>query len=147
MLLDHPLRKAKAASKTDREERVATARIVFGSRLVGPARRSAIDQASTHVGGVLVPPRPAEPDNCCMSGCVNCVWDRYQTEVEDWASKRSLARAEMQKQAGGDLRESGLEPGTGLDSADGSDDPFEGIPIGILEFMKTEKALRKKHAA
>lgn len=32
--------------------------------------------------------RPQEPDNCCMSGCVNCVWDVYREEVEEWASRK-----------------------------------------------------------
>lgn len=40
------------------------------------------------VAGVLLPPRPDEPDNCCMSGCVNCVWDRYRDELEEWAAAR-----------------------------------------------------------
>ncbi|KAI0477106.1 oxidoreductase-like protein [Xylariaceae sp. FL0804] len=72
------------------------ARIIFGSRLAGPAQRAerlaALRDRSTTVAGVLVPPRPDEPDNCCMSGCVNCVWERYRDEVEEWAA--ATARAE-----------------------------------------------------
>ncbi|KAI5917823.1 oxidoreductase-like protein [Camillea tinctor] len=76
------------------------ARIIFGSRLAGPAERAerlnAIRQRSKLVAGVLVPPRPEEPDNCCMSGCVNCVWDRFRDEMEEWvwasaAAERALA--------------------------------------------------------
>ncbi|KAI1487132.1 oxidoreductase-like protein [Biscogniauxia mediterranea] len=70
-------------------------RIIFGSRLVGPADRAerlnAIRQRSKLVAGVLVPPRPEEPDNCCMSGCVNCVWDRYRDEMEEWVSASAAA--------------------------------------------------------
>ncbi|KAI0424485.1 oxidoreductase-like protein [Xylaria sp. FL1042] len=77
------------------------ARIIFGSRLAGPAERAdrlqAIRDRSVLVAGVLVPPRPEEPDNCCMSGCVNCVWDRYGEELEDWAA--ASARAEEALQA------------------------------------------------
>ncbi|KAJ6781423.1 hypothetical protein PWT90_02261 [Aphanocladium album] len=60
---------AAADREATAEER---ARVIFGSRLLGPAERA--DRAagrqakSTTIAGVLVPPRPEEPDNCCMSG-------------------------------------------------------------------------------
>lgn len=57
-------------------------RILFGSRLAGPAARE-----REGWGGE----RPQEPDNCCMSGCVNCVWDAYREEVEAWAATRGKA--------------------------------------------------------
>ncbi|KAF3063979.1 hypothetical protein GL218_01018 [Daldinia childiae] len=78
------------------------ARIIFGSRLAGPAERAerleAIRNRSTLIAGVLVPPRPEEPDNCCMSGCVNCVWDRYRDEMEDWVSASAIAEKALQAQ-------------------------------------------------
>ncbi|KAK3332285.1 oxidoreductase-like protein [Cercophora scortea] len=78
----------------------ARARIVFGSSLAGPAERAerlaAIRTRSRLVAGVLVPPRPDEPDNCCMSGCVDCVWDRYRDEMEAWAA----AEAEVERRLG-----------------------------------------------
>ncbi|KAI1405085.1 oxidoreductase-like protein [Hypoxylon fuscum] len=71
------------------------ARIIFGSRLAGPAERAerleAIRNRSTLIAGVLVPPRPEEPDNCCMSGCVNCVWDRYRDDMEEFAAASTRA--------------------------------------------------------
>ena len=81
--------------------------MIFGSRLAGPAERAEqlakLRAKSTVIAGVLVPPKPEEPDNCCMSGCVNCVWDRYRDEMEDWAladaeATRKLA-AERQAEA------------------------------------------------
>ncbi|KAI1809305.1 oxidoreductase-like protein [Poronia punctata] len=76
------------------------ARIIFGSRLAGPAERAdrlqAIRDRSALIAGVLVPPRPEEPDNCCMSGCVNCVWDRYRDDMEDWVSATTRAEAALQ---------------------------------------------------
>ncbi|KAI0888512.1 oxidoreductase-like protein [Annulohypoxylon maeteangense] len=76
------------------------ARIIFGSRLVGPAERAerlaAIRNRSTLIAGVLVPPRPEEPDNCCMSGCVNCVWDRFRDDMEEWVAASARAEAALQ---------------------------------------------------
>ncbi|KAI0007559.1 oxidoreductase-like protein [Xylariaceae sp. FL0662B] len=78
------------------------ARIIFGSRLAGPAERAerleALRSKSTLIAGVLVPPRPEEPDNCCMSGCVNCVWDRYRDEMEEWAGASARAERALQAQ-------------------------------------------------
>ncbi|KAI2466301.1 oxidoreductase-like protein [Annulohypoxylon bovei var. microspora] len=80
------------------------ARIIFGSRLVGPAERAerlaAIRNRSTLIAGVLVPPRPEEPDNCCMSGCVNCVWDRFRDDMEEWAAASTRAEQALQAQKG-----------------------------------------------
>ncbi|EPQ65744.1 Bgt-4426 [Blumeria graminis f. sp. tritici] len=33
--------------------------------------------------------KPTEPDNCCMGGCVNCVWDRYHEEVKEWTNSKN----------------------------------------------------------
>lgn len=45
-----------------------TPRIIFGSRLAGPASRPGPPPEKVRmVEGIKVPPRPDEPDNCCMS--------------------------------------------------------------------------------
>ena len=42
--------------------------IIFGSRLAGPAARPPPPPEKVRtVEGIKVPPRPDEPDNCCMS--------------------------------------------------------------------------------
>ncbi|KAI9820211.1 MAG: hypothetical protein M1827_005833 [Pycnora praestabilis] len=152
--------------KTDKEERLAKARVVFGSRLAGPVeRRAELNQKSTNIAGVMVPPRPGEPDNCCMSGCVNCVWDRFRDELEEWAVKSTEARTALQAQRdkgqvtglmgmGEDMPThtaismdddgGGSETnwGTGLGAGT---DLFRDIPVGIKEFMRTEKKLKAKH--
>ncbi|KAI9700815.1 MAG: hypothetical protein M1836_002184 [Candelina mexicana] len=174
LLLDQPLSSTTPATstsptppppgqvpKTEKEKRLAKARVVFGSRLAGPAeRRSEISKKSTTIAGVLVPPRPEEPDNCCMSGCVNCVWDLYRDELEEWAAKSAEARIAMQKQTGSifegatpshvarsiDDDGGGSETNwsTGLADGEGGD-LFANIPVGIKEFMRTEKKLKEKH--
>jgi hypothetical protein len=152
---------------TQKEETLQKARVVFGSRLAGPGeRRADIEAKSRNVAGVMVPPKPTEPDNCCMSGCVNCVWDMYRDEMEEWAAKSAEARAAMQAQraAGKGTGSMVAEPGTPQHAATSMDDDgggsetnwdmgveqaslFDDIPVGIREFMRTEKMLKQKHLA
>ncbi|KIW08104.1 uncharacterized protein PV09_01042 [Verruconis gallopava] len=173
--------------KAERDERIAKARLVFGSRLAGPIeRRKKVDEQSTLIAGVLVPPRPQEPDNCCMSGCVNCVWDVYRDDLEYWAAKTKEAREKLAQQKRQKQEKSARKPllstntsvassstpapdstlshaatsmdddgggsdtnwDRGLDIPDApQEDLFGGIPVGIREFMKTEKRLKEKHRA
>lgn len=149
----------------EKEEILQKARVVFGSRLAGPAERKAeIAAKSNNIAGVMVPPRPTEPDNCCMSGCVNCVWDLYRDEMEEWAAKSAEARAAMQAQresskgSGTMVAEKGTPTHVATSMDDdgggsetnwgagvGSDHLFDDIPVGIREFMKTEKKLKEMH--
>lgn len=136
--------------KTAREETLAKARVVFGSRLAGPAeRREQIDKLSTNIAGIMVPPKPEEPDNCCMSGCVNCVWDRYRDELEEWADQSAKARAKLGapkasgKQAGVSMDDDGGGSQAMWDPLGAGGDLFADIPVGIREFMKTEKKLKE----
>ncbi|KAJ5096222.1 hypothetical protein NUU61_005578 [Penicillium alfredii] len=142
--------------------------IVFGTRLAGPGRSSRYNPGEAPpksmwktINGVPIPPRPDEPDNCCMSGCVHCVWDDFRDEMEEWAGRVENAKAKGGSVKGTmDMRSA---PRTEVDSASHSmdddgggsetnwtvpsqeDDLFGGIPVGIREFMKTEKKLRVKH--
>ncbi|KAI1827316.1 oxidoreductase-like protein [Xylaria intraflava] len=139
------------------------ARIIFGSRLAGPAERAdrlqSIRARSAVIAGVVVPPRPEEPDNCCMGGCANCVWDRYRDEMEEWAAASALA-AEKQKAQRQRAPEPGIAPsmdddggGSEANWSDRSkitkdlwdDGLYDNLPVGIREFMKHEKRLKEKH--
>ncbi|KAG6002277.1 hypothetical protein E4U21_003267 [Claviceps maximensis] len=140
------------------------ARIIFGSRLLGPADqddKDALKKAqSTYVSGVLVPPQPEEPDNCCMSGCVNCVWDRFREDMEEWTAKKHEAQARASRTgttnatdgAGdghGRSSETGRAAPAGNDMTAGDeweDEVYRGVPVGFREFMKQEKRLKEKHA-
>jgi len=100
-----------------------------------------------------------------MSGCVNCVWEQYRDELEDWAAKSAEARGKLEAQRaktstttkpGADMpnhvTSSMDDDGGGSDtnwigsSAASGKDLFDDIPVGIREFMKAEKRLKEKHA-
>jgi hypothetical protein len=148
--------------KTEKEKTIEKARIVFGTRLAGPGeRKKELDEASTMVAGIMVPPKPTEPDNCCMSGCVNCVWDLYRDEMEEWAEKSAQARAAMraqrlQHEAKASSNAAGSREAASMDDDGGGSetnwteetskgDLFADIPVGIRAFMETEKKLKQMH--
>ena len=98
-----------------------------------------------------------------MSGCVNCVWDAYREEVEVWAAERRRreieegGRGRKVRRAVGAAGVSGQEEGAGIGvgdmdevgglrgwDAEGDEALFEGVPVGIREFMKSEKRLRER---
>lgn len=76
---------------TSAEERMST---VFGGRLKGEPPKSTsrvLTGGMRKIAGVQVPAKPQEPDNCCMSGCVNCVWEIYSEDLRDWKHRRKEA--------------------------------------------------------
>jgi len=132
------------------------ANIVFGSRITSPAA------ARAQKGWAEA--RPAEPDNCCMSGCVNCVWDLFREEVEEWAARQKQAhRSEVARESkkARDMRGRGMRgsrESKGAGDVHGADGGYEGVdlaqeglfdnlPVGIMEFMNTEKRLRERKQA
>lgn len=94
-----------------------------------------------------------------MSGCVHCVWDDYREDVERWAERvdRAMEKARSKsKQAEGGRAEvdsasvsmdddgGGSETNWPAPSPGETEHLFTQIPVGIREFMKTEKKLRKR---
>ena len=92
-----------------------------------------------------------------MSGCVNCVWDVYRDELEEWAGKRREAdgrgaRARMQAAREREREASVDDDGGGSETnweggggEGGVDELLRGVPVGIREFMRTEKRLKERH--
>ena len=93
-----------------------------------------------------------------MSGCVNCVWDAYREEVEAWAARRREEEAKLAGGAtrGGDVMDGYLNGEEEVERARGmrgkgkrvkekeEERLFEGVPVGIREFMGLEKRLREE---
>ncbi|KAL8743933.1 MAG: hypothetical protein Q9190_003766 [Brigantiaea leucoxantha] len=150
-------RKPQSSSKPDIS-------VIFGTPLAGPsaARRRAGYGESLQERGIE---RPREPDNCCMSGCVNCVWDTYREEMEAWAERRKIGlnadrtavankeRIANQITARGDRFIGAKSGGLGIRHMDeeprkinlqDEDHLFDSVPVGIREFMATEKRLKEK---
>lgn len=88
------------------EERMAT---LFGGdknkytadKLQGSAQETSRFISRSHdyyqIGSIKIPYKPIEPDNCCMSGCVNCVWLMYQDDLQNWKHQRRIAAKEINK--------------------------------------------------
>ncbi|KAI9432989.1 oxidoreductase-like protein [Lactarius indigo] len=47
--------------------------------------------------GIIIPeiPKPPEPDECCMSGCVVCVHDLYQESLDTYKTAVAAVRASL----------------------------------------------------
>jgi hypothetical protein len=160
----------QAGGDKTKEER---AKLLFGSIEGSGYERHTYDKPDATwktINGVAVPPRPAEPDNCCMSGCVHCVWDDYRDDIEAWAARvaEAQARSPKKKRAPGrhpkiDMTRPEVDHASGSMDDDGGgseslwttpskgasedDQLFEGIPVGIREFMATEKRIRDRRRA
>ncbi|KAL9102060.1 MAG: hypothetical protein Q9163_002740 [Psora crenata] len=131
--------------------------VLFSTPLAGPsARMRGLARGERGLG------RPPEPDNCCMSGCVNCVWDAYREEVEEWAAERKRKEAglmaaglkDRERIRGDNSDEAGVQDSDGIAGMGAYDDVslddeeglFKDVPVGIKEFMKQEKRLRERKA-
>lgn len=83
-----------------------------------------------------------------MSGCVNCVWDAYREEVEEWAAKGRAGQSAMMDARAVQGQWRGTRDSEELDKARTKEfqreSLFEGVPVGIREFMALEKKLREK---
>lgn len=148
------------------EERIAK---VFGGRIKGEAPRSSsrVDRGEPrNIAGVIVPEKPLEPDNCCMSGCINCVWELYNDDVKEWNLQRKKA-ADMLAKKGGrwpegfyppvlrlkkdnlplslvERREKGgIKEGKMLEE----EESWGNVPVAIRVFAEMEKKMKAKKAA
>lgn len=149
------------------EERIAK---VFGGRIKGEDRKasSRIDRGESRViAGITVPARPPEPDNCCMSGCINCVWELFDEDLKDWDLKRKQAAERLVSQGGrwpenfnaplkylkrenypvslaNKLDKEIKQDTEGQPGKDDDDDSWGSVPVSIRVFAEVEKKLKQK---
>ncbi|KNC96817.1 uncharacterized protein SPPG_08018 [Spizellomyces punctatus DAOM BR117] len=83
--------------------------------------------------------QPEAPTNCCMSGCVHCVWDLYQEDMDDYqTSKRKirdrrrelLLAAGREEEAAQELQE--------------ETPPEDMIDPGMKAFLEMEKRMQER---
>lgn len=143
--LTEPFSLNDPTTTADANTRVEKARVVFGSRLAGPGRREEEKRRKgTIIAGVRIPPKPTEPDNCCMSGCVNCTWDIFREDLEEWRAAMNEARAKQRLQDAAQGLSSSMDDDGGP-PAGGLWEGYDDIPVGMKAFMETEKRLKEKH--
>lgn len=142
---------------------------VFGGRIKGesPKSSSRITRGQPRkIAGIVVPDKPPEPDNCCMSGCINCVWELFRDDLKDWNLQRRLA-AEKLHEKGGRWPEDFYPPIRHLadenlplslaknaskarERTSGKTDESEAwgnVPVSIRAFAEFEKKVNKRRAA
>jgi hypothetical protein len=132
---------AESKRELTAEERAA---IIFGSPLTGPTEAKELHEASKRergamIAGIWVPPKPIEPDNCCMSGCVNCVLSQFVEDLDEWKACKRKAEAALKRQQEGMTATTSMDDDGG--ASEGLWDGFEDIPVGLRVFMETEKRL------
>lgn len=126
---------------------------VFGSVGERSVSQKRAEMQLRTIGGIKVPGKPEEPTNCCMSGCVNCVWELYKDELEDWRHLRTKAKhALMQPERMTDKwpDDFGPEPEARKQGHAGAEivekDDWDDLDVGIRVFVETEKKLHSKRA-
>lgn len=145
------------------EEKIAK---VFGGRIKGEDRKSTsrvLRGEPRIIGGINVPDKPPEPDNCCMSGCINCVWELFDEDIKDWNEKRNKAAKKLVENGGrwpedfhaplNHLNRENFplslanksDSELGLDKDKKKDDEAWGnVPISIRVFAEVEKRIKEK---
>ncbi|ORY20426.1 oxidoreductase-like protein [Naematelia encephala] len=103
------------------------------------------------VQGISVPPKPRPPgeEECCMSGCVHCVYTIYADELEEYNAALEFAREALL--AAGIRRADWPEAVKKMDNNGGvvhraEEEVMEGMDANMAAFLALENKLKKKQA-
>ncbi|KAM3726429.1 Oxidoreductase-like domain-containing protein [Dirofilaria immitis] len=72
--------------KADFNKKLNSKDILQSKRII-PSRIKVVPERIAHKSHI---PGPPDPATCCGSGCANCVWIEYVTEVIDYCRDRPL---------------------------------------------------------
>ncbi|GAO46953.1 hypothetical protein SAICODRAFT_18410 [Saitoella complicata NRRL Y-17804] len=104
-------------------------------------RKEAMQRNAKTIQGVSIPNKPEEPDNCCQSGCIHCVWDLYREDLQEWQdARRRAVKALRSHDPPLPTPEFLLDADIGVE-----DDPLEKVSPGMRAFMMLEKRIREKN--
>ncbi|OLL24238.1 UPF0651 protein, mitochondrial [Neolecta irregularis DAH-3] len=118
-------------------------KIRFSSRMDTPPSVQKSKQEWIELAdGIRIPAKPEPPDNCCMSGCMKCVWVLYQQEVDEWMAAIENAKHQL------DALEKPDHPGTlkSRQLLSRQEDTAASIDPGIRAFVTLERSLEWKRA-
>lgn len=137
--------------------------LVFGKKASREASRAESLRNARTIAGIKVPARPDEPTNCCMSGCIDCVWELYKEDLNDWkAKKREVYKALLAKPSlkwpqdllgpEPEIRKTPAEKRSEAEHKKAQEellpdyDEDEDLDVSIKQFLKVEKRLKAKRA-
>lgn len=137
-------------------------KLVFGQ--LGSRQAARHKNGFIKIAGVKLSSRPEEPNNCCMSGCIDCVWELYKDELIEWKKTRNEVKQLLMEPSRlhidwpEDLL--GPEPSSRQAMAAGNasspdhtkqmaesvsfEDDDDDLNVSIKAFLKTEKKLKEK---
>lgn len=135
---------------------------LFGQLGSRQDRRLEAQRHAISIAGLKLSPRPLQPTNCCMSGCVNCVWELYKDELAEWKEKRAEIKRKLlfeQRDLEWPVQVLGPEPEgrqsghTAGDRAkleakiEADKNADDDLDVGIKAFLKMEKRLKANRKA
>lgn len=134
-------------------------KLVFGQLGSRQDRILEAQRQAFTIAGLKLSPRPQEPNNCCMSGCIDCVWELYKEELVEWKEKRAEIKRKLlfeRQDLEWPVAVLGLEPKERQSVHKAADrakleekieadkDADDDLNVSIKAFLKTEKRLKEK---